>query len=503
MSLNMKISLLALVGVAAAVPHYGQHSKFHHKSSGGYAGPTDGWTGQNSTVAGPTGTGVAPGPGDESTTEITTTQTSKATLTQTIYVTPVPVDGEPTSVAAVDVGLSTGPSVCGPATVTITATNKVTVTVPAGGAGSSAVSPHPEAPTSVVEASTPGYGAPVPVPSSSSAVEEVKPTYEATPTKEAAVPTYDNPAPPKSTEEVTSSSSKEVEPSHTAPAEVTPTSSAESSASETSKYSSATPSSMPTHAPSSGGKRGILYRWDGFTAAKGLAGVGNFGWAANWEAKPMGDIGSIEFIPTLRVLKDAPTWPALLETALGPGGSKVCFTFNEPDKADQAALSPEVACTAWKDNVNKFKNDYPGVNFVGPSVSNSEKANEGLAWLASFDSVCSDAGITTNNFHWYGPPTGSWGGFAGFKSYIEQAHAQTGKDFYVGEFGLREASGEDSAAFLKEALPYLDSHPNCVGYSYFAAGAFITDKLYDMTNDNLLGTAESLTPAGKVYCDAA
>lgn len=475
----MKFSLLALVGAAAAVPHYGGHSKFHHKPSdagSGYAGPTGGWGQHNTTVALPTGTGYVPGPGgDDSTTESTTTSTIKSTVTQTLYVTPVPASDDATSVGAVDV--STGNAACGPATVTVTATNKVTVTVPAGGAASpsgeapvpSYVPNKPSSATSVVEANEP-TGYPTKPAPTEPAVPSVSSKDTSTYVAPAPTPSKESPAPVEPTTEV---------PSATKPTKTT-----------------AAPSSKPTHAPSSGGKRGLLYRWDGASDAKGLASMGSFGWMSNWEAEPKGDIGNTEFCPTLRSLDRAASWPAAVDSAVA-SGSKTVFTFNEPDKGGQANMGVAAACSAWKDHVAPLVAKHSGVNFVGPSVSSSVSANEGLDWLSKFQTECSEAVWSTANLHWYGTPTD---GFDAFKAHIENAYKTIGKDFYVTEFALNNASGEDSAAFLEKAQGYLDSHPNCLGYSYFAVGTWQPD--YGMTTANLLGNAEALTPAGKVYVGA-
>jgi hypothetical protein len=496
MSPSIKFGLIALVGAAAAVPHYGGHSKFHHKPSdagSGYAGPTGGW-GKNSTVAAaPTGTGYAPAPGgDESTTDTTTTSTIKSTITQTLYVTPVPAGEGPTSVGAVDV--STGAAACGPATITVTATNKVTVTVPAGGAAPSssggAPAPYvPEVPkessaSSVVEAPTQGG-------KSSEYPTGPKPTMGApAPTKESSA--YVAPAPSSSKE-----SAAPVKPTSEAYAPM-PTSDVASATqpAKTSEYASAAPSSKPSNTPSvpASGKRGLLYRYDGASVAKGFAEMSSFGFMHNWEGTPKGDIGNAVFYPTLRSLDRAGEWAADLEQS----NSNVVFTFNEPDMGSQANMDTGAACTAWKEHVLPLMSKHSDKNFVAPSVSSSEKANEGLQWLSKFMTDCPEAVFSTVNIHWYGTPAN---GFEAFKKHIENVSSTTNKPFYVSEFAMNECSGEQGAAFLKEAMEYLDSNPNCVGYSPFAAGSF--DPGYGMTLDNLLGAATALTPVGKAYMGSA
>ncbi|KAF2240661.1 glycoside hydrolase family 128 protein [Trematosphaeria pertusa] len=450
MSSSIKLSLLALAGVAAAVPHYGAHSKFHHRPSG--SGP---YWGGNATRPHPTATGLA----EEATTTTYLDETITSTITSTVYLTlsPSPVEA-PSSVGVAEA--PTGGDACGPATVYVTATSKVTVTVPAGGEASSVYTPPstPEVPYSSAAPEAPSSFA-----IASSAVVEEQPSSKA--------PEY---TPVVTPEEVYSSAVETPAPSSAAP---------ESSA----PASSAAPSATPSSPAYSGGKRGLAYRWDGAADCKSFADKG-FGFAWNWESDSRGDIGGIAFIPTLRTLDNAGDWAEKSEAAIS-GGSTVVFGFNEPDMPSQANMGVAAACDAWKTYMNPIASAHPDVTIVGPSVSSSETEGQGLSWLTQFQSQCTEAVWGSAAFHWYGP---SSAGFDAFKAYIEKASAQIGKPFFVTEFGLTGASPEESAAFLKSAQEYLDAKDGCQGYSYFAVGSFDASA-------NLLGTADSLTATGEVY----
>lgn len=482
----MKISLLALAGTAVAVPHahnnmHARHDKYHHVSSKGYAGPTGGWSNVNATQPAAVATGSGP------TTSVDTTTTSTTTIMSTITLTR-PKSSDAVGVADVSGGK---PAACGPPTVYVTATEKVTVTLPAGASAPKSSSAAVVAvPSSAASSSSSVAAVPskedamsiLPVSSSSSGYVVV------TPTKPAAVPSQA----PTSSSKAPASSSKAPEvsiPVSSAKPSSQPATSAKPSSSVAPSSSSAAPSSKPSSAPPTyaGGKRGLVYKWDGAADCKSIASKGKFGFAWNWEADSRGDIGGVPFIPTLRTLANAGDWASKVDAAI-KGGSKVVFGLNEPDKADQANLSPAAACDAWKKYMNPIAAKYPDVNVVGPSVSSDVAKGTGLDWLSQFKTQCPDAVFHSSNIHWYGYGTAS---FDDFKAHVDKAIKDFGK-VWVTEFGLHGQSEAASKAFLEKALPYLDSNPGCLGYSYFAVGTF--DQSF-----NMLGNGNALTETGKVY----
>ena len=449
----MKLTLLALLGSAAAhPPSYGSHSKYHAKAAGAKPYPVGGWSGNyNSTrVAYPTATGLSV---DDKTTTIDSTTTSTTTLFTTIYGTPEAV----TSVGVKDV--PTGAAGCGPATVTVTASEKVTVTV------------------------TPGGGANAP-------------TSSATPVASSAGGDYDYPAPsPPAVENQVSSkaegypvntptpvvtSAYEAPASSVAPSSVAPPSSAAPSSSAAPK-----PSGSPSYA---GGKRGLAYN-DGSLCSKFGS---KFGFKYNWGQVTDSDT-TAPFGPMMHKPSDssADEWLANVDKAV-KGGSTAVMGFNEPDIAAQANLTPEAACSAWKEYMNPIAESHSDVTIIGPGVSNSNLEGQGLTWLSKFQDVCPDATIHSTNVHFY--DIYDEGTVDRFQAHVEKAISMTNKPVWVTEFGLNpgSASPDQAAKFLKDCMAYLDGNDKVQGYSYFMVG----------TGENQLNTADGLSALGEIYASS-
>lgn len=470
MSSTMKVSLLALVSAVAAVPHYGGHSKFHTLKPSGTAGygqvpqgtgkpyPTGGWPSQynETAVPYPTGTGSYD---DGKTTTIDETSTSTQTIYSTIYVKPSSAAGEYTGVEAENAPTGADGQ-CGPATVTVTASEKITVTVTPGGgydAPSSAYTPAPESSAAPVESKPDnGYGAP----SSESYV-----LVSATPA--ATTPAAEYPAETPKVEEVVSSKAEEyVAPSAT-PSEAAP---------------SATPSSSGN--TYSGAKRGLAYNDASLCKSFGS----NFGFGYNWGQVENNDIGT-KFIPTMHgpSKSTAEEWLANVDKAVKKGSTAV-MGFNECDHAEQCNLSPEAACSAWKEYMNPVKSTYPEVTVIGPSVTNGA-APMGLDWLSRFHTACPDAVVDATNIHFYDIYESAT--IDRFKAQVEKAAEIYGKKVWVTEFGLNpgSASQEQAATFLKDAMAYLDSSDKVQGYSWFMVGS----------GENQLNSGTGLSALGQVY----
>lgn len=506
MSPNMKLSVLAFVGAAAAIPQYGHgHGHKHYTPSAGSAPayPTGGWGGYNATkpseAAAGTGKSSYPAgistPSADKTTLTESDYTITSTKTRTVYLTVDTNSASPTEVAIKDV--TSDAAACGQ-TVYVTATQKVTVTVPAGGASSSAPEASSAAPAA--PSSAPGYEASVPVKPSSSkapvASSSKAPVVSSEAPAASSAPGYEVP-----TSFVLASSvvNKGQEKPTSAAAVSTPAPVEEAVSSSAAPASSVEASSAPVSSPSAssspstgyaGGKRGLAYRWDGAADCKSFEGK-NFGFVWNWEADTKGDVGTFaaNFIPTLRTLANSGDWSDKVEAAIS-AGSKVVFGLNEPDIASQANLGVDALCDAWKTYMNPIVEKHSGVTVVGPSVSSSENEGQGLSYLSSFVEKCPAAQFHDINIHWYGPATA---GVEAFKTHFESAVSKfPGKKVWVTEFGLTGATDQESADFLKDAQAYLDSSDDCAGYSYFAVGNFDPSA-------NLLGTASALTKTGEIY----
>jgi hypothetical protein len=464
--------LLALAGSVAAVPHF-QHHKFHHRA----AYPVGGWGGASNGTA-PAGTGTAVY--GEPTTTMATTSTSTETLYSTVFVKPslYPAAHE-ANVADVS---SSG--VCG-GTVTVTAKEKVTVTVtPGGGAAAS--------PTTTPAGN--GYGAPSSAPAAEYPASKPQPASSSKPAEYA--------APSKPAEYAAPSKPAEY-PAASKPAEYpaeTPSSAAPSKPAETPAYSvPATPASSSSAAPSStsgpglgnmftGAKRGLAYNNAELCSSFGS----NFGFAYNWAQSESNDVGTM-FIPMMHKPSDstAESWLANVDKAVKKGSTAV-MGFNECDIAAQCNMSPEAACSAWKEYMNPAKEAHPDLTIIGPSVSNGQ-APLGLDWLSRFHDSCPDATVDATNIHFYDIYDDKT--IDRFTAHVKQAAKLYGKKVWVTEFGLNPGSAtqEQAASFLKDCMAYLDTSDDVQGYSWFMVG----------TGENQLNLADGLSPVGKVYAGSA
>lgn len=479
MSSPMKLSLLAFIATAAAVPHSG-HSRFHKPHGSGNYGtgrpayPTGGWHGSNSTaIAQPTGTGYP----DESTTTIEETLTSTTTVISTIYATPSPVGEQPTEVGEADV--STGAGVCGPETITVTATNKVTVTITPGtpvysvSASASAEASFPVFPTEAGK--SPEWEAVLPSSSSSVVKEEEvtvslpnkQPDYTPAPSsQEAPAVTTDVPAVTTDVPAVTTST--------------TPTSS--------------TPPVTPSTPAYSGGKRGLAYNDANLCSSF----AGKAAWAFNWGSAPSGDLPEgIKFIPLAWTKNETPEqWLKKVDEAVA-AGSDVVMGFNEVDHPNQANMLPGVACGKWAEYMDPIAASHPDVTILGPSVTNAgDKANWGLDWYKNFQTVCPGAKYHAVTVHFYDiwqDGEGQAGTLGRFQAHIENAHKLTGKPVWVTEFGLNEGqSAADVTKFLQGAMKYMDGADIVAGYSYFMVG----------TGANQLSNGNGLSAIGEIYASS-
>jgi hypothetical protein len=232
----------------------------------------------------------------------------------------------------------------------------------------------------------------------------------------------------------------------------------------------------------SSSKRGAAY--NDASAVKALG--GSISWAYDWNMLNMGSLPSgVEFVPMLWGSKMFGGWLAAIETALASGSSYI-LGFNEPDNAGQAAMSPSEAAQAYKQYITPFSGK---AKLVSPGVTNSPSPGQGLDWMNSFLESCTDCGVTDLAVHWYGDSADD------FKRFVNQATSfasQKGlNSVWVTEFALNSdingGSSSQSAQFLSEVLPWLDSQPMVSRYAYF------------MCADGHLLSGNGLTSAGQIY----
>ncbi|KAM5382195.1 hypothetical protein ACJA88_003990 [Fusarium oxysporum] len=145
-------------------------------------------------------------------------------------------------------------------------------------------------------------------------------------------------------------------------------------------------------------KRGVCY--NNVDLANTFAGdCKNCGWGYNWDSSS-GGLKGLNFIPTL--WNDQPLHTDRFADNCAQAlsdGAKAIFSFNEPDNAGQADMTPAYAAKAHV----KWLNPYAGKALIGaPSISNSGLPMEGASheacggkpiWLTEFAPTGSDEAI--------------------------------------------------------------------------------------------------------------
>jgi hypothetical protein len=157
-------------------------------------------------------------------------------------------------------------------------------------------------------------------------------------------------------------------------------------------------------------------------------------------------------------------WIDAASSALASGSTHL-LAFNEPDHSEQAATTPEICASSYRQWIEPFAGK---ARLGAPAVTNGG-APMGLAYLKEFLSACSDCTVDFIPIHWYAPPDVSY-----FKSHIQAAYeAGGGRPIWITEFGA-EGSLEEQDAFLREVIPWLDSTPYIERYAYFYADGVLT-----------------------------
>ncbi|ODM17406.1 hypothetical protein SI65_07081 [Aspergillus cristatus] len=212
-------------------------------------------------------------------------------------------------------------------------------------------------------------------------------------------------------------------------------------------------------------KRGAAY--NDINAVHDLDVNGAISWAYNWAVTPGGTLpDGVEFVPMLWGTKSISDFVANIETVLFGSNSKYIMAFNEPDQANQAAMSVSDAVSTFK----QFIAPYAGrATLVSPGVTNSGDADKGLSWLRQFLGSCSDCGIGVLAVHWYGTEARDFTSFV--QQAIDFANEQGLKEVWVTEFALATdistGSTSASADFLRQVRPWLDRQSMVTRYAYF------------------------------------
>jgi putative glycosyl hydrolase len=178
-----------------------------------------------------------------------------------------------------------------------------------------------------------------------------------------------------------------------------------------------------------------------------------------------------------------------------PAGSKYLLGFNEPNFHEQSNLTAAAAATAWPAlQANALRANVPiivgpGMNFCGPAANCN--GTDPYVYLRDFLDACTGCQVDHIAVHWYNCDLPS------LKAYIESNASlagwqQFGKPIWLTEFSCNgDATVAQQEAFMRVAIPYLESQPNVFRYSWFSASP--------IPNARLINSDGSPTALGNVY----
>lgn len=218
-------------------------------------------------------------------------------------------------------------------------------------------------------------------------------------------------------------------------------------------------------------------------------------WAYNWGSTINGDIPSgVEYVPMLWGSSSTYTdyWTAAVKTALADGSTHL-MGFNEPDSSSQSDISYSDAATYYKEYLTIYSSE---ATLVSPAVTSSTSDGEGLSWMTSFLSECTDCEISVLAVHWYG------GDIAELKTFVNEAitvaEEYSISEVWVTEFGLdTDESGitdlATAATFVQEASEWLESKSAVARYSFFycANDYMLTDSVANSVGNAYISVSGS------------
>ncbi len=195
------------------------------------------------------------------------------------------------------------------------------------------------------------------------------------------------------------------------------------------------------------------------------------GWYYTWSTAHAGltTPAGVRFIPTIWGAGSV-TSEALAEArSNGPD----LLTFNEPDRPDQANLTPTEALDLWPQLMAS------GLKLGSPAVSSGATDPDG--WLGRFMSGAAARGYRVDfiALHWYGSDFSSASSTERLRSYIQAVYDRYHKPIWLTEYALINFSGGAShypsdaqqAAFITASTRMLDGLPYLARYAWYTLPA--------------------------------
>ncbi|WP_052120445.1 glycosyl hydrolase [Inquilinus limosus] len=217
----------------------------------------------------------------------------------------------------------------------------------------------------------------------------------------------------------------------------------------------------------------------------------NARWYYTWNAEPIAQAGSAQFVPM--IWSDGATMDREA-TQLGQE-SKPCalLAFNEPDGKRQADMSVDEAVGAW-DRLRPLARRIgspAAVNALGP-------------WFKDFSARMAAQGKDYDfvAVHWYGAPSAK-----SFLRKIDDIHAAYGKPIWITEFAVSDWAARDgrksrystaaTERFMRTVLPELERRPYVERYAWMGAGAYREATI----SSRLVDDSGGLTALGRIYAE--
>ncbi len=202
-----------------------------------------------------------------------------------------------------------------------------------------------------------------------------------------------------------------------------------------------------------------------------LADAVNSRWAYDWGYQGHSGYNG-EYVPMFWGRQNV---ESKIDTIKGYGNVNYVLGFNEPERADQANMTVDLAIDRWATISSGFSGT--GIKLVSPAVSDNQ---DGRDWLDDFMTrVDADSNLIVDEvaFHWYGTvninnPTGTANGFL---SRVDDYYNKYGRNIWVTEFaGLdfgnqytTQQMNDWNATFLQTAVAGLESRSYVTRYAWW------------------------------------
>jgi hypothetical protein len=161
-----------------------------------------------------------------------------------------------------------------------------------------------------------------------------------------------------------------------------------------------------------------------------------------------------------------------------PGGAAFVLTFNEPNFKSQSNLTAAQAASLWPTIEAKAAGlpiVGPGMNYCGPA--DQCNGTDPFKYLTDFFAACAGCRVDYVAAHWYNCDLPS------LRDYLETGSNMPGFEQFDKPIWLTEFSCDPSAseaqqeAYMRAAIPYLESNPRVFRYSWFSADPIPKAKL--------------------------